>query len=225
VEGSGVSADDAMSEIRSAAIADDSRRTVSGDHAMSIPRLLLLRRAPACGLLAAACATGLALASLMSGVHAQVLDADRDGIFDADERNYQTDPQNPDSDGDSLQDGFEVYEFGSSPALADTDNDLLPDYDEWVHGTAPRNPDTDGDTLWDGQEVGNGTDPKTPNVLPAPVPVDPAPVGRPDRDGDGLFDDDELGVYGTNPDVADSDGDGSFDGEEVYLGTDPRVVN
>jgi hypothetical protein len=44
---------------------------------------------------------------------------------------------------------------------------------------------------------------------------------RPDRDGDGLYDDDEVGVYGTNPDLFDSDGDGVGDGEEVYLGTDP----
>lgn len=42
-----------------------------------------------------------------------------------------------------------------------------------------------------------------------------------DTDADGLFDLDETGVYGTNPNLADSDGDGSGDGEEVYLGTDP----
>jgi hypothetical protein len=172
--------------------------------------------------LAGAALIGALFLGSLAGAAAQDVDADDDGIYDADERIYQTDVNNPDTDGDSLQDGFEVYEFGSSPGLKDTDDDLLPDYDEWVHGTAPRNPDTDGDTLSDGQEIGNGTDPKTPNILPAPAPAPaPAPGERPDRDQDGLYDDDETGVYGTNPDVVDSDGDGSGDGEEVYLGTDP----
>src|SRR5688500_4185963 len=44
----------------------------------------------------------------------------------------------------------------------------------------------------------------------------PARAQRPDRDGDGLFDDDEVNVYGTNPDIADTDGDGVGDGEEIY---------
>jgi hypothetical protein len=39
---------------------------------------------------------------------------------------------------------------------------------------------------------------------------------RPDSDGDGLYDDDEVEVYGTKPDVADTDGDGTGDGEEIY---------
>ena len=47
-----------------------------------------------------------------------------------------------------------------------------------------------------------------------------APV-RADSDADGLYDDDEMRIYGTNPNVADSDGDGVSDGEEVYAGTDP----
>jgi hypothetical protein len=52
-----------------------------------------------------------------------------------------------------------------------------------------------------------------------------ASAQRADRDQDGLFDDDEPGVYGTNPDVADTDGDGSGDGEEIYLGTNPLAAN
>jgi hypothetical protein len=39
---------------------------------------------------------------------------------------------------------------------------------------------------------------------------------RSDRDNDGLFDDDEVEVYGTDPDVADTDGDGVDDGEEIF---------
>ncbi|MCC6313935.1 MAG: hypothetical protein IT337_07960 [Thermomicrobiales bacterium] len=56
----------------------------------------------------------------------------------------------------------------------------------------------------------------------APAGAQPA---RPDRDHDGLFDDDETDVYGTNPDQFDTDGDGVGDGEEVFVGSDPRVVD
>jgi hypothetical protein len=70
---------------------------------------------------------------------ALILDADNDGIYDADEAFSGADPRYADTDGDSLRDGFEVYEFGSSPALMDTDGDKLSDYGEWVYGTAPRN--------------------------------------------------------------------------------------
>ncbi|MCB9680067.1 MAG: FG-GAP repeat protein [Alphaproteobacteria bacterium] len=43
----------------------------------------------------------------------------------------------------------------------------------------------------------------------------------PDADGDGLSMDDELWVYGTCPDLADTDGDGVDDGDEVARGSDP----
>ena len=42
-----------------------------------------------------------------------------------------------------------------------------------------------------------------------------------DRDDDGLSNSDEIAVYGTNPDDADSDDDTLSDGEEVERGTDP----
>jgi hypothetical protein len=38
-------------------------------------------------------------------------DPDRDGLCNADEALYKTDPNNPDSDGDALSDGLEVYGF------------------------------------------------------------------------------------------------------------------
>lgn len=60
--------------------------------------------------------------------------------------------------------------------------------------------------------------------VPLAVAV-PAYADRPDRDNDGLYDDDEVEVYSTNPDVADTDGDGVGDGQEVYDGTDPAVPN
>ena len=51
-------------------------------------------------------------------------------------------------------------------------------------------------------------------------PVDPPPV---DSDVDGLTDDDELNIYGTQPDDADSDDDQLDDGREITLGTDPAL--
>lgn len=50
------------------------------------------------------------------------VDTDRDGLSDYDELNatygYVTDPNNPDSDGDHVSDGYEII-FGSDPANAD----------------------------------------------------------------------------------------------------------
>jgi len=63
----------------------------------------------------------------------------------------------------------------------------------------------------DGDEAARGSDPSNP------YDDDPAR----DRDGDGLRDVDELGLYGTDPDKADTDGGGADDGDEVALGFDP----
>jgi len=46
-------------------------------------------------------------------------------------------------------------------------------------------------------------------------------AGEVDTDGDGISDEDERGIYGTNPNVADTDGDGYDDGVEVNNGFDP----
>ena len=54
---------------------------------------------------------------------------------------YFTDPNNPDTDGDGLLDGEEVFDYN----------------------TYPNNPDTDGDGYNDGFEVDNGYDPLDPN--------------------------------------------------------------
>ena len=54
------------------------------------------------------------------------MDADKDGLVDAVEMQYGTDPQNPDTDGDGLGDGWEV-ENGLNPLdngeSDDADND------------------------------------------------------------------------------------------------------
>jgi len=105
----------------------------------------------------------------------------------------------PDSDGDGLDDVFEVNYDGDPgynpyPAGGDLDAD---------------SPDTDGDGVSDGIEIDAGTHPLDPDDAPA------------DSDGDGLYDPIEND-YGTNPNLADSDGDGLSDGDEVYThGTSP----
>jgi uncharacterized protein (DUF1800 family) len=59
-------------------------------------------------------------------------DSDNDGLNDAQETT--TDPLNPDSDGDGLSDGAETT---SNPALADSDADGSPDNIELEQGTNP----------------------------------------------------------------------------------------
>ena len=129
-------------------------------------------------------------------------DSDGDGLIDADEPTYGTDPNNPDSDGDGVSDGAEVA-AGTDPLNPDTDGDGVSDADELTAGTDPLNPDTDGDGLTDGVEIIIGTDPLSA-----------------DTDGDGVSDGDELAL-GTSPFDPDTDGDGVSDGAELAAGTDP----
>jgi hypothetical protein len=46
-----------------------------------------------------------------------------------------------------------------------------------------------------------------------------------DSDGDGISDSDEINVYGTDPQNADTDFDGVFDGAEIAAGTNPLVAD
>ena len=98
-------------------------------------------------------------------------DNDGDGITNIDETNvYGTDPNNPDTDNDGINDGDEVTN-GSDPlnpcdpddsaaiCQIDTDGDGLTDVYEGIIGTNPNNPDTDGDGISDGDEVTNGSNP------------------------------------------------------------------
>jgi hypothetical protein len=114
-----------------------------------------------------------------------------------------------DTDGDGLDDGFEVR-YGLAPldprdGLADPDNDGLTNLDEQTAGADPRQPDTDGDGLSDGDEV-------------RVYDTDPT---RADTDGDGLTDGDEVLLYDTNLRHPDSDGGGVRDGIEVTAESNP----
>jgi len=93
-------------------------------------------------------------------------DSDCDGISDLKENVfYRTDRLNPDTDGDTLNDGYETN-IGTSPDNSDTDNDGLNDGEEKESiNTDPLNPDTDGDKMKDGDESSFGSDPFDPQSL------------------------------------------------------------
>ncbi|WP_216831514.1 VWA domain-containing protein [Alkalihalobacterium elongatum] len=141
------------------------------------------------------------------------LDTDNDGLTDALEAVYGTDPLNPDTDGDGLPDGYEVFHTltdplkqdstgnGISDADEDFDNDGLTNLEEFELGTDPLNPDSDFDGWTDGYEVQRGTDPLNP-----------------DTDGDGIIDslEEEFGFDPLNPDTL---GNGILDGDEIVTYT------
>jgi hypothetical protein len=132
-------------------------------------------------------------------------DSDSDGLTDAQEEFYETDPANADSDNDGINDYNEFVEYGTDPLNPDTDDDGVNDFNEvFVYETDPANLDSDGDLLYDGGELVYETD-----------PLDP------DTDSDGLTDGEEVYFAETDPTNADSDGDGINDFNEVTDGTDP----
>jgi len=62
-------------------------------------------------------------------------------LTDLQESSLQTDPQNPDSDNDTITDGDEVNEHDTNPLDQDTDNDGLQDAEEISNGTDPNDAD------------------------------------------------------------------------------------
>ena len=114
-------------------------------------------------------------------------DTDGDLLVDELEKQYGTDINEQDTDGDTVSDYIEVVVLGTDPLKkdgyldtdgdgltnaeeiglgtnpgdADTDADMLSDAEELDLGTDPCNYDTDGDGVSDGKEVELGTDPLT----------------------------------------------------------------
>jgi len=127
-----------------------------------------------------------------------------DGLTNLQEFRLGTDPNDPDTDDDTLQDGDEVDGAGLRPA------------------TSPTDPDTDDDGLGDGAETNTGS-----YIDASDTGTDPTAV---DSDGDGLDDGAETGTglfvglddTGTDPTARDSDGDRAGDWYEIAASfTDP----
>lgn len=169
-------------------------------------------------------------------------DRDGDGLLDDEEGDYNTDPDNPDTDGDGIPDGTEVFgDNPTSPTNPDTDGDGLCDGSGTVAGTCvsgedlndngqrdpgetdPRDADSDDDGIEDGPEVlgENPTDPLDPDsdddeLCDGPSSVPRVCEGGEDLDADGGRDEGE-----TDPNDPDTDDGSVWDGVEVFRGTDP----
>ncbi len=153
-------------------------------------------------------------------------------MLDSQEREFGTDPANPDTDSDGFTDGFEML-MGTAPSdpasappspsvlrvsplarpavdAVDPDFDGLPSVYESEIGTDSAQADSDNDGYGDGIELLNGTS-----------PLD-ASVGRvQDSDGDGLSDSVEA-TLGSNPLLRDEDGDLLSDPQEFFYLQDPK---
>ena len=162
-------------------------------------------------------------------------DPDHDGLTNAAEAFWGTDPNNPDTDGDGLPDGTEVgslLAWGIGyPLNPDGDGDGIDDLHDDYDGDGLTNleerelglnyflPDSDFDGLSDGWEVEHGSNP-----LAWDSDGDGVRDGDQDDDGDGLGTALEVEL-GTDPTKADTDGDGITDGDERLLCTDPLVAD
>ncbi|MCK4970422.1 MAG: hypothetical protein KAS77_07840, partial [Thermoplasmata archaeon] len=120
-----------------------------------------------------------------------------------------TDPNNVDTDGDEMWDGWEIHfklqPDNASDRFADEDADKLVNYMEFIHDTRPDMNDTDSDMMWDGWEVEYSLDPKDPNDA----------NGDPDEDL--LFNWQEF-FNNTDPHNSDTDLDFLSDYEEIVVG-------
>jgi len=117
-------------------------------------------------------------------------DADSDGLDNKGELDNETDPNDNDSDDDTLLDGNEVNNLGTDPNAADTDGDTLSDDDEVNNlGTDPKSLDSDGDGFRDDIDPSpaDASEPTTDSQLVAFWPLDGTPDGTttPDESGNG----------------------------------------
>ncbi|MCT9095673.1 hypothetical protein [Haloarchaeobius sp. HME9146] len=156
-------------------------------------------------------------------------DVDGDGLSNTAELEHGTNLTAVDTDGDTLEDGPEVNEYGTDPLEADSDDDGARDAQEISAGTDPTTVDTDGDNLSDGFELEHGLDPTAADTdgdgltdaAERNLGTNPR---KKDTDGDGISDYDEL-KWESDPTEADTDGDGLGDAREYELGTDPTAAD
>lgn len=138
------------------------------------------------------------ISDFVSWRHITPLDHDGDGLRDSEEN--MSDPWRYDTDGDGLNDKYEV-EIGTDPRNYDTDSDGLNDNFELVYGTNATNGDTDGDKLPDYLEIAGW-------VIPFNYTGD---SNKPFT----------MRVY-SDPSLADTDGDGVNDYMEYWSDLNPR---
>lgn len=141
-------------------------------------------------------------------------DSDNDGLTDSEEKALGTEFNNPDSDGDGLNDGAEVNTYKTDPLNPDSDAGGVTDGNEVKLGLDPSNKsddnsdfsnDQDKDGLTDEEEKKLGTDPDNP-----------------DTDSDGLTDGHEVNTSETDPLSKDTDNGGANDGIELDRGQNPN---
>ena len=145
---------------------------------------------------------------LKKGSGSLALDTDNDGIPDFMEDIMGTENATKDTDGDSINDGAEIFSFFTDPLGNDTDGDGITDVLElfkWF--TDPLFVDSDGDGVTDFNETYTfGTNPNIP-----------------DSDLDGLLDGVEIFQYGTDPKKKDSDDGRVPDSAEIWNGLNPKI--
>ena len=150
-------------------------------------------------------------------------DTDDDGLEDGWEMLHFGDLSydgDDDPDDDNCDNDCERFTLQTDPNNPDTDGDFLRDGYEGLIGGDPRQRDTDQDGLWDGYEgadliTGECADPGHPSALD-PSECYPTNVLLPDTDNDGLEDGEEVDpTINTDPLDPDTDDDGLLDGQEV----------
>ncbi|NHJ49631.1 MAG: hypothetical protein FK733_17710, partial [Asgard group archaeon] len=150
---------------------------------------------------------------------------------------YNTNPQNPDTDQDLMDDYYEVYytldPLNSTDANDDNDLDELTNLEEYNYNTNPINNDTDNDNVNDSAEIFvYFTDPTYGDTDYDQISdgheifiygTDPL---KPDTDDDQLPDYDEIFTHRTDPTNRDTDGDLIPDYDEIFTySTDPNHVD
>jgi len=132
------------------------------------------------------------------------IDIDGDGANGAIEKQFGSDFRNPDTDGDGVLDGLEIFRLGSHPTKRDTDGDGL------IDGIEDRNHNGKWDigetfaTKWDSDEDG---------ICDGLCKVDRGMRLRgEDKNLNGRLDKREH-----DPTKKDTDGDGILDDHEIYL--------
>ncbi|MDB4929512.1 MAG: thrombospondin type 3 repeat family protein [Myxococcaceae bacterium] len=163
------------------------------------------------------CGAGM-VCNRLTGTCGAAGDRDGDGIPDAVETRIGTNPDNPDSDGDSIRDGDELGPMGATMPR-DSDMDGMID---------PNDPDDDGDTVPTRDELGGGgfAAPRNTDMTDGPDYLDP------DDDNDTIptrvermldpTDNDDVDMDG-NPSYRDTDADGDMDLDRDEAGATPTT--